>query len=124
MKSIAGIWREESLADACKKSLITGSSPVGDSEFSDADVAVRFASRLVIIMLVVIFGGPENSGRSQPGVYFISFFPQQGDNGFSLLLLCFIQVKNLASVLRTDIRTLSVGLCRIVDFKNSLHKSV
>lgn len=117
VKSIAGIWREESLADACKKSLITGSSPVGDSEFSDADVAVRFASRLVIIMLVVIFGGPENSGRSQPGVYFISFFPQQGDNGFSLLLLCFIQVENLASVLRTDVRTLSVGLCRIVDFK-------
>lgn len=100
-----------------KKSLITGSSPVGDSEFSDADVAVRFASRLVIIMLVVIFGGPENSGRCQPGVYFISFFSQQGDNGFSLLLLCFIQVKNLASVLRTDVRTLSVGLCRIVDFK-------
>lgn len=75
-------------------------------------------------MLVVIFGRPENSGRSQPGVYFISFFPQQGDNGFSLLLLCFIQVENLASVLRTDVRTLSVDLCRIVDFKNSLHKSV
>lgn len=87
-------------------------------------MAIGLSAGLVIIMLVIFFCGPEGGGRSQQGVYFIAFVFQNLNDFFGLLLLFFVQVENFTAVLRADIRTLSVGLCRVVYLKNNLHKSV
>ena len=43
-----------------------------ESEFPDANVAVRFSSGLVVIMLVIVLCRPEGRGGSQSGIYFMS----------------------------------------------------
>ena len=80
-------------------------------------MAIRFSSRLVIIVLMIFFCFPESRGRSKFGIHHISFFTQQSNDRFGFLFLFFVQIKNLTTVLWSDVRTLSVGLCRIVNLK-------
>lgn len=84
------------------------------SELLDPYVAIGFSTGLLIIMLMIVFCLPEGGGWGQPGIHFISFLAQDIDYRFCFLLLGFVEVEYLTPVLRTDIGTLSVGLCRVV----------
>ena len=86
-------------------------------------MAIRLSAGFVVIMLVIFLAFPKFFGRTKDRVYFMAFGAEQFNDFLGYLFLLIIQIKDFASVLRTYVRTYTIGLGRIVDFEETLHKS-
>jgi hypothetical protein len=72
---------------------------------------------MLIVVLVVIFRGPESGGFSDFCGHLVPFAFQQADQFFDGLFLFFINIKDFRTVLRADIRSLAIYLGGVVNFE-------
>ena len=90
------------------------------SELPDADVAVWFVARLVVVVLMVVLTYPEAFCRTQASINFMSFTAKKFNDSLCYRLLIFVEIENLTAILRSDVRTYTVGLCRVVNLEKHL----
>ena len=70
-------------------------------KFLHSDMAIRFITCLVVVVLMVFLCLPERFGRTQHGVYLITFLAQESDYLFCCSFRFLVELKNRASILRT-----------------------
>ena len=83
-------------------------------------MTVRLAAGFFIVVLMVILCFPEGSGLTYSGGNPVAFVFQFPDEVFRDALLVVVQVKNGGTVLGADVRSLTVYLCGIMNFKEKL----
>ena len=99
-----------------------GTSPLFCLKLFYSDVAVRFTSGLVVIVLVIFFAFPKFFGWAEDGINFMPHGAKQFDNLLGNLLLSFIQIEDFASILRTDVGAYTIGLCWVVNLEEYFAK--
>ena len=95
---------------------------MASSEDLSVTVAVGPCALVGIILLVVLFCDPESGHRLQQGDHLVSFVFQAPDAGFCDCFFPVGGIKDSGAVLCPDIRSLAVGLGKIVRFKEQLHQ--
>lgn len=80
-------------------------------------MAIRLATSLLIITLVVSFANVERFFGQKQGVHLIAHITEYLHNVFGCLLLRFVAIEYATAILRTDVGTYTVGLCRIVNLE-------
>ncbi len=94
---------------------------------SDNDAAIRLISILVVIILVVVFGGIELRVRRDlryDGVVKGTAFIQFNLVFFGFFFLFVVVIKDHTAVLRTYVSTLSVEGGRVVGFPENLQQLI
>ena len=91
------------------------------SEYSSVLVAVGFGPLVFVVLLMIVFCFPKSRGRFEHRGHPISLFGQQADVLLSDRLFCLIVVEDAGEVLRTDVGTLTVCLCKVVCLEKELH---
>ena len=80
-------------------------------------MAIRLTTCLVVITLVIRFANVELTFGQQQRVHFIAFVAEQLHHVLGYLTLRFVSVEDATTVLRPDVRTYPICLCRVVYFK-------
>jgi len=91
----------------------------GLEDFS-VSVAVGGFAGLFVIILVILFCGPEFCGGNYLSFYIVTHFLKLLHEIFSDLFLLLGHIKNHRAILRADIGALTVYLSEIVGFKEQL----
>lgn len=75
-----------------------------------------------VILLMVIFRFPECLGPAERSRYFVSLLIQYRYILFRNFLFFLCRIENAGQILRTDVRSLAVGLGKVVNFKKQFHQ--
>ena len=78
-------------------------------------MTIRLTTYFFIIMLVVGFANVECLLWQEQGIDLVTLTTEKFRHMFGCLLLRFITIEDTAAVLRPQIRTNTIGLCRVVN---------
>lgn len=85
-------------------------------------VAVGRRGGLLVIVLMILLGWPEFIGRDYLSSHIITFLPKLIGQLHSNLLLVFVRIENRRTILRADVRALTIDLGEIVGLKEQLYQ--
>ena len=85
-------------------------------------MAVRTAARMIVIILMIALGNPKIGCRTNLCIHFIAFSAKNIHQFFNGCMLPVVCVEYSAPILRSDVCTLTIGLCSIVNLKKRLAK--
>lgn len=80
-------------------------------------MTIGCAASLLIITLVVGLAYVEGGFGLEQGVHLIAHITEYLHNVFGCLLLRFVAIEYATAILRTDVGTYTVGLCRVVNLE-------
>ena len=83
-------------------------------------MAIRFATRLFVIALMICLADVEIPSGEEQGVHHVAMVTELLDNGFGSLQLSLIAIEEATAVLRTKVGTDAIGLCGIMNLEKHL----